>query len=262
MVKKQKPTRKHAGPPRRRVTKDPNPALQLPARLQTPGASAAAGVRRLREQMLRSTALARAEKGATILGALARLEDAYTELPKRIDEGALVARPASRGRRHAAQAAAPPYVAPRQGIPFVPSPMTVVEAMLELARVGSGDVVYDLGCGDGRIVIAAARRGARGIGVDNDPDRIGEASSNAELAGVSDRVTFRQGDLYDARLDEATVVALYLSPSVIAELQRTVLRGLRPGTRVVSHAFSFEGWQPVRTVEADNRNVFLWEVPG
>ncbi len=146
-------------------------------------------------------------------------------------------------------------------VPYVPTPYVVVEEMLRLARVGPDDFVIDLGSGDGRILIAAARKfGARGIGVDLDPDRIEESVYNAELQGVSDRVTFQQQDLFKFDIGRATVVTMYLLPSVNMKLRARLLSDLKPGTRIVSHDFDLEDWQPdgKSTVR---KNVFLWIVP-
>ncbi|MGH6690057.1 MAG: SAM-dependent methyltransferase [Gammaproteobacteria bacterium] len=149
---------------------------------------------------------------------------------------------------------------------FVATDMNVVYAMLEAAKVGPGDVVYDLGCGDGRIVIAAASRyGAQGVGVDLDPDRIGEARENAARAGVTDRVTFLQQDLFFTNVSAATVVAIYLSPDVNLRLRPKLLRELSPGSRVVSHQFDMGDWRPEHSFEVGApgaaRRVFLWRVP-
>ncbi len=149
---------------------------------------------------------------------------------------------------------------------FVPSDLVVVTTMLEMARVGPGDVVYDLGCGDGRIVIAAARRfGARGVGVDLDPERIREARANAARAGVSDRVTFLQQDLFATDVSPATVVALYLGTGLNVRLRPKLLRELRPGSRVVSNDFDMRDWQPEKVVEVPgepfDHRVYLWTIP-
>jgi tRNA G37 N-methylase Trm5 len=144
---------------------------------------------------------------------------------------------------------------------FVPTPEPVVDKMMELADVHAGDVVYDLGCGDGRMVIAAAKRGARkAVGIDIDPQRIQEANANARAEGVADRVTFIQGDLFEADFSDATVVTLYLLSSLNMKLRPKIL-ALRPGTRVVSHAFDMGDWKPDRTAEVDGKDVFLWIVP-
>jgi SAM-dependent methyltransferase len=143
---------------------------------------------------------------------------------------------------------------------YEPSPPEVVEAMLRLADVGPADVVYDLGCGDGRIVIAAAKRGARqAIGVDIDPERIREARANARAAGVEDRVVFIEGDLFEQDLAGATVVTLYLLPELNLRLEPK-LRQLPAGTRIVSHAFDMGDWKPQVKREVDGKTVYLWTV--
>lgn len=148
-------------------------------------------------------------------------------------------------------------------VPFVPTPEDAVEEMLKLAEVKPGDVVYDLGSGDGRIVISSVRtHGAeRAVGVDINPERISEANENARRAGVQDKVEFRQGDLFDADIGEATVVTLYLLPSVNERLKPKLLSELKPGTRVVSHAFDMGDWKPVKEVDDDGRTLYLWVVP-
>jgi SAM-dependent methyltransferase len=149
-------------------------------------------------------------------------------------------------------------------VPFVPTPMPVVEAMLEMARVGRDDVVYDLGCGDGRIVIRAAQRfGARGVGVDLDPRRIAEARAAARKAGpaVEQRVRFEVGDVFEFDFSAATVVTMYLLPSVNLKLRPRILRELAPGTRVVSHDFDMGDWTPQERRTVGNSTVFLWTVP-
>ncbi|HWP88390.1 MAG TPA: methyltransferase domain-containing protein [Burkholderiales bacterium] len=145
-------------------------------------------------------------------------------------------------------------------VPFVPTPYVVVEEMLRLAKVGADDFVMDLGSGDGRILIAAARKfGARGVGVDLDPDRIEESLYSAQLQGVSDRVTFLQQDLFKFDLSSATVITMYLLPSVNMKL-RSRLYDLKPGTRIVAHDFDLEDWQPDQKSTV-RKNVFLWIVP-
>ena len=142
---------------------------------------------------------------------------------------------------------------------FVPTPQEVVDAMLKLAGVKAGDVVYDLGCGDGRIVITAAQKyGARGIGIDIDPQRIKEATANAQKAGVSDRVKFMNADLFETNLSEANIVTLYLLPSLNLKLQPKLMRELRAGSRVVSHSFDMGDWKPEREQDIDGRHIYLW----
>ncbi len=147
-------------------------------------------------------------------------------------------------------------------VPFVPTPPEVVDAMLELAGVTQNDIVYDLGCGDGRIVIAAAKKyKARGVGVDINPTRIQESEQNAREAGVTDRVKFIQGDLFKADIHEATVVTLYLLSSVNERLKPKLLKELKPGTRIVSHRFTMGDWKPVKETTVDTRPIYLWIVP-
>lgn len=144
---------------------------------------------------------------------------------------------------------------------YLPTPPAVVDAMLQLAKVTAGDVVYDLGCGDGRIVIEAAKnRGARGVGIDIDPERIAEANANARAAGVASRVQFRQDDLFQTDFREATVVTLYLLPSLNVKLMPKLQRELKPGTRIVSHEFNMGDWKPDQVVKVGPRTIYLWIV--
>jgi SAM-dependent methyltransferase len=147
-------------------------------------------------------------------------------------------------------------------VPYEPTPPPVVAKMLDLAHVGPGDVVYDLGCGDGRIVIEAAKRGARGVGVDIDPRRIREARENARAAGVEDRVEFREEDLFQTDVGPATVVTLFLWPHVNLRLRPRLLERLRPGARVVSYWHDMGDWKPRETVDVGRANVYLWVVDG
>lgn len=145
---------------------------------------------------------------------------------------------------------------------FVPTPNEVVDKMLEMAQVTAKDTVYDLGCGDGRIVITAAQKyRARGVGIDIDPDRIREATANAKKAGVTDRVKFILGDLFEADISPATVVTLYLLTELNLKLRPKLVKELKPGTRVVSHAFAMGDWQPERTAEVSGTTVYLWRIP-
>lgn len=150
----------------------------------------------------------------------------------------------------------------RLDVPYEPSPPIVVERMLELGKVGQDDLLYDLGCGDGRIVIAAAQhRGARGVGIDIDPERIAEATENASKAGVAERVKFIVGDLYTADFSDATIVTLFLWPHVNRKLRPILWRQLRPGTRVVSHIWDMGAeWPPDKTEVVDGRKIHLWTV--
>ena len=144
---------------------------------------------------------------------------------------------------------------------FVPTPQAVVDAMLKLAKVTSKDVVYDLGSGDGRIVIAAAKTyGARGVGIDIDPERTREATANARSNGVADKVTFVTEDVLTADISPATVVMLYLSPSFNSRLAPRLMKELKPGTRIVSHAFDLGSWKPQQRLTVSDRPLFLWTV--
>ena len=148
------------------------------------------------------------------------------------------------------------------GNEYDPTPMPVVEAMLDLGAVQAGDVVYDLGCGDGRIVIAAARRGARGVCVDIDPKRIAQSRANARDAGVANRIRFRREDLLETDLGDATVVMLFLSPEMNLAL-RPRLQKLKPGTRIVTHWYDMGGWAPDKTIRIQGpwgreRTLRLW----
>jgi ribosomal protein L11 methylase PrmA len=146
---------------------------------------------------------------------------------------------------------------------YIPTPNEVVTAMLRLAHVGPGDVVYDLGSGDGRIVIAAVKAfgAARGVGVELDATRVREANENARKAGIADRVEFRREDLFATDLRPATVVTLYLSSAINASLKPKFLAELPPGARVVSHVFETPGWAPAERIEVNRRPVFLWTIP-
>lgn len=147
-------------------------------------------------------------------------------------------------------------------VPYVPTPEPVVDRMLELADVGPDDVVYDLGSGDGRIVIRAARKyGARGVGIEIDPELVKEARQNAKNAGVSDLVEFRQGDLFKSDFSDATAVTLYLLPSVNQKLRPMLFEQLAPGTPVVSHDFDMGKWSPERTVDVSGDTIYRWTIP-
>jgi SAM-dependent methyltransferase len=152
--------------------------------------------------------------------------------------------------------------AKKPDVHFVATPQEVVDEMLRMARVGKDDVLYDLGSGDGRIVITAAQRfGTRGVGIDIDPQRIAEAEANARRAGVSDRVQFRREDLFEADIREATVVTLYLLDRLNERLRPKLLRDLKPGTRIVSHAFRMGDWEPQQSADVNGRKVYMWTVP-
>jgi cyclopropane fatty-acyl-phospholipid synthase-like methyltransferase len=152
---------------------------------------------------------------------------------------------------------------------FVPTPPEVVKAMLEAAKVGKGDVVYDLGSGDGRIAIAAVRdfNAERSTGIDIDPQRIKEATANLQqaekaMAGISKRVRFLNQDLFTTDISDATVITLYLLPSLNVKLMPKLKAELRPGTRIVSHSFDMMGqWEPERTIDVGGRTVYYWTIP-
>ena len=149
-----------------------------------------------------------------------------------------------------------------QDVIYVPTSDTVVNAMLKLANVTKDDVVYDLGSGDGRIVIAAARNyGARGVGIDIDPERIEESNENATKAGVTDKVEFIEADLFESDFSEASVVTLYLLSSLNEKLQPILMQQLKPGTRIVSHAFDMGDWEPEETQMVDGTTIYLWKIP-
>jgi SAM-dependent methyltransferase len=162
----------------------------------------------------------------------------------------------------------PPLATPERSqlrapdVPYVPTPQEVVVAMLYAANVGPEDILYDLGCGDGRIVVTAARQfGARATGVDLDPERLSEARANARRAGVTDRVRFLQQDLFETELRDATVVTLYLLPKLNLRLRPRLLHNLKPGARIVSHAFDMAEWQPDQVVPVRGDNIYLLSAP-
>lgn len=155
---------------------------------------------------------------------------------------------------------------PGAEVPYVQTPTEVVTEMLRLARVNGNDVVYDLGSGDGRLVITAARDfGARGVGVEIDPRLVAQSTESARRAGVAERVRFQAGDLFEIDLSDATVVTLYLSPELNLRLRPKLLNELRPGSRIVSHDFPMGDWPPSQTIRVASRDrvssVFLWIVP-
>jgi ribosomal protein L11 methylase PrmA len=144
---------------------------------------------------------------------------------------------------------------------FVPTPQEVVDAMLKLAKVTKNDVVYDLGSGDGRIPTAAKIYGARAVGIDIDPQRIREANENLKTAGVGDRVKFLNQDLFTADISEATVVTLYLLPSLNLRLLPKLNSSLKPGTRIVSHSFDMGSAKAQETLNVNGRTVYFWTIP-
>ena len=152
--------------------------------------------------------------------------------------------------------------APKPDVIFVPTPQAIVDEMLKLAQVGPTDVVYDLGCGDGRIAVSAAKLGAKAVGIDIDPERIAESKDTALAAGVTDRATFRNEDLFTAKISDATVVTLYLLRSLNIRLRPKLLSELKPGTRIVSHNFSMgDEWEPDKRVTIEEKSIYLWIVP-
>lgn len=151
---------------------------------------------------------------------------------------------------------------PRLDVPFVPTRDEVVQGMLEMGQVEEGDLLYDLGSGDGRIVITAAKeRRVKGVGVDLDPQRIREARANAKREGVEDQVEFIQGNLFNTDFSKATVVTMYLLPDVNLRLRPRILNELKPGTRVVSHAFDMNEWEPDEKARVEGSYIYMWIVP-
>lgn len=158
-----------------------------------------------------------------------------------------------------AQTAAP---ARRPDVIFVPTPEAVVEAMLQVANVTKNDTVYDLGCGDGRIPVTAAKKyGARGVCFDIDPQRIKEANENVAKNNVGNLVKVVEGDLFEQDLSGASVVTLYLLPSLNVKLMPKLMKELKPGTRIVSHAFDMGDWKPEKELDVDGRKVYFWTIP-
>ena len=150
----------------------------------------------------------------------------------------------------------------RPDVIFVPTPEAVVEAMLQVANVTKGDVVYDLGCGDGRIPVTAAKKyGARGVCFDIDPQRIKEANENVAKNNVGNLVRVVEGDLFEQDLSGASVVTLYLLPSLNVKLMPKLMKELKPGTRIVSHAFDMGDWKPEKELDVDGRKVYYWTIP-
>ena len=181
-------------------------------------------------------------------GGVALLDGVEAEAPGLFDQTSI----APEGREPARQV---------PDVVYVPTPQEVVDVMLEMADVGPDDVLYDLGSGDGRIPITAASRwGTRGVGIDIDPDRIREANAGARKAGVTDKVEFIEGDMFDADLSDATVVTLYLLPRLNLRLRPTLL-ALEPGTRIVTHNYHMGDWEPQAQRIVGDSVVYFWEVP-
>jgi tRNA G37 N-methylase Trm5 len=162
-----------------------------------------------------------------------------------------------------AQQSSPSSTTREPDVVFVPTPEEVVERMLQVAKVNSNDVLYDLGSGDGRIPITAVKKYGvkRAVGIDIDPQRIKEANENAKKAGVTDKVEFRQQDLFESDFSEATVVTLYLLPELNVKLRSQLFKQLKPGTRIVSHAFDMGDWKPEQTLDVNGRTVYFWTIP-
>jgi SAM-dependent methyltransferase len=156
--------------------------------------------------------------------------------------------------------AAPPQGLRQPDVIYVPTRQSVVDAMLKVANVKAGDVVYDLGCGDGRIVVTAAKLGARGIGIDIDPQRVKEANENVAKNNVGDRVKILNQDLFTTDVSEANVVMLYLLPSLNLKLRPVLWKTLKPGTRVVSHDFDMGDWKPEQTLNVDGATIYYWTI--
>jgi 2-polyprenyl-3-methyl-5-hydroxy-6-metoxy-1,4-benzoquinol methylase len=146
-------------------------------------------------------------------------------------------------------------------VPFVPTPQDVVDKMIELAGVKKGDVVYDLGSGDGRIVITAAKKGARAVGFDVDGDLVKESRENIRKAGLENLAEIKQQDILSVDLSPATVVTMYLLPDVNLKLKPNLLKQLKPGSRVVSHACDMGDWKPDKTERVNGRTIYLWSIP-
>ena len=159
--------------------------------------------------------------------------------------------------------AAAPAAAQRQpDVIYVPTPQEVVEDMLRIAEVKKGDVLYDLGSGDGRIPITAAKKyGVKAVGIDIDPERVWEAQRNAKGAGVERLVEFRREDLFKTNFKDATVVTLYLLPDLNLKLRPRLWAELRPGTRIVSHQFDMGDWKPEKKLELSGRTIYFWTIP-
>jgi ribosomal protein L11 methylase PrmA len=150
----------------------------------------------------------------------------------------------------------------RPDVIFVPTPEEVVEAMLQVANVTKNDIVYDLGSGDGRIPVTAAKKyGARGVGIDIDPQRIKEANENVAKNNVGHLVRIMNADLFTTDISEATVVTLYLLPSLNVKLMPKLMKELRPGTRIVSHAFDMGDWKPEKELDVNGCKVYFWTIP-
>ena len=166
---------------------------------------------------------------------------------------------ASAGPAPAAQAAAQQGLR-QPDVIYVPTRQTVVDAMLKVANVKAGDLLYDLGCGDGRIPVTAAKLGAKAVCIDIDPKRIAEANENVKKNSVGDRVSVLNQDLFTTDISQASVVTLYLLPSLNLKLRPTLWKTLKPGTRIVSHDFDMGDWKPEQTLNVDGATVYYWTI--
>jgi phospholipid N-methyltransferase len=149
---------------------------------------------------------------------------------------------------------------PGKDVIWVPTPVSLIEAMLDMAKVTPADYLIDLGAGDGRIAIAAAKRGLRSLGIEYDPDMANLCRENAAKEGVSAKAEFRQADIFETDFSAATVLTMYLLPSLNMKLRPTIL-DMKPGTRVVTHSFLMEDWEPDQSIAVEGRNAYLWIVP-
>jgi SAM-dependent methyltransferase len=165
------------------------------------------------------------------------------------------------GRALTGLASAQDSVLDKKIVPFVPSPQIVVDKMIDLAGVKKGDVVYDLGSGDGRIVIAAAKRGAKAVGFEIDPDLVAESRANIQKAGVQESAEIRNQDILTVDLSAASVVTMYLLPDVNLKLRPNLLSQLKPGSRIVSHAFDMGDWKPNKVEQVEGRTIYFWTIP-
>jgi len=214
----------------------------------------------------RTVVVANARAAARRARAVGRRLAAGALLPAGVLAAALLNVPTAAAQQPATRDSAPPQPKRTPDVIYVPTPPEVVRQMLEVAHVNKNDVLYDLGSGDGRIVIEAARRfGARGIGIDINPERIREANANAKKAGVTGRVQFLEQDLFETDISKASVVTLYLLPSLNVKLRPTLFK-LRPGTRIVSHDFDMGDWQADSTMHVDSETrgtstVYYWLIP-
>lgn len=150
---------------------------------------------------------------------------------------------------------------PDVNVPFVPIPLESVNIMLDMAQVGEGDLLFELGCGDGRITISAGGRGANGVGVDTDAKRVEECIQNAKVAGVSDKVNFYQSNIFGVPLAQATVVVMYLMPEVNIQIRPKLFNELRPGAKVISYDFHMGEWDPDSVVQIRKSSAYMWIMP-